>query len=152
MIVAARETPSLDADLASLRRVAAAEPKRPQIWRLLADHLDLAGDRAGAAQAYLAHVRHAIHDSGLMAAAAALHDNRIPDAETRLRAQLKQAPTDVVAIRMLAELAMRLDRSDDAERLLITLHRLRGLPRPLWQRPGPVRGGVDDGGLARRGA
>jgi len=71
MIAAAGKT-SLDADIASLRRVAAAEPRRPQIWRLLADHLDIAGDRAGAAQAYLAHVRHAIHDPALMAAGAAL--------------------------------------------------------------------------------
>ena len=53
-----------------------------------------------------------------MAAAAALNDNRIPEAEARLRQQLKQAPTDVVAIRMLAEVAMRLDRAEDAERLL----------------------------------
>jgi tetratricopeptide (TPR) repeat protein len=53
-----------------------------------------------------------------MAAAEALNDNRIPEAEARLRQQLKQAPTDVVAIRMLAEVAMRLDRAEDAERLL----------------------------------
>ena len=117
MIAAAGKT-SLDADIASLRRVAAAEPRRPQIWRMLADHLDVAGDRSGAAQTYLAHVHHAIHDPALMAAAAALHDNRIPEAESRLRAHLKQAPTDVVAIRMLAEIAARLDRSDDAASLL----------------------------------
>jgi len=59
-----------------------------------------------------------VHDPALMAAAAALHANRIPEAEARLRAQLKQAPTDVVAIRMLAELAMRVDRGDDAVNLL----------------------------------
>src|SRR5215475_3802368 len=53
-----------------------------------------------------------------MTAAAALHANDIPNAEARLRQQLKQAPTDVVAIRMLAELALRIDRAEDAERLL----------------------------------
>ena len=40
-----------------------------------------------------------------MAAAAALHANQIPVAESRLRRHLKQAPTDVAAIRMLAEVA-----------------------------------------------
>src|SRR5581483_2977692 len=44
--------------------------------------------------------------------------NRIPEAEALLRAHLKRAPTDVVAIRMLAEIAVRLDRAEDAEHLL----------------------------------
>ena len=118
MTVAARETSSFEATLAALRRETATNPRRPQIWRQLADHLDIAGDRAGAEQAYLAHVRHAIHDPELMAAGAALHAGRIPEAELRLRRQLKEAPTDVAAIRMLAELAVRVDRAEDAQRLL----------------------------------
>ena len=48
----------------------------------------------------------------------ALHENRIPEAEALLRAHLKRAPTDVAAIRMLAEVAARLGRNDDAEHLL----------------------------------
>ena len=118
MTVAAEETRSPTSAVAELRRVAASEPRRPQIWRQLADHLDLAGDRVAAQDAYLNHVRQAPFDAVLMAAGAALHANRIPEAEARLRAHLKQAPTDVVAIRMLAELAMRLDRGDDAGNLL----------------------------------
>src|SRR3954468_22602462 len=115
MAVAAGELQSPQAAIARLRSAAASDPKRPQIWRVLADHLDEIGDRDGAASAYLKHVHHAIHDPALMAAGAALHDNRIPEAETRLRQHLKQAPTDVVAIRMFAELASRLDRGEDAE-------------------------------------
>jgi len=118
MIVAARETSSFAASLAALRREATHNPQRPQIWRQLADQLDLSGDRDGAEQAYLAHVRNAIHDPILMAAAAALHAGDIPQAEMRLRQHLKQVPTDVVAIRMLAELAVRLDRAEDAQLLL----------------------------------
>ena len=118
MTVAARETSSFDATLAALREEAARTPRRAQIWRQLADHLDAAGDRAGAERAYLTHVHHAIHDPALMAAGAALYAGRIPEAELRLRQHLKQAPTDVVAIRMLAELAMRVDRPDDALALL----------------------------------
>jgi tetratricopeptide (TPR) repeat protein len=118
MAAAAGELQSPLAAIARLRAAAASDPQRPQVWRALADHLDEAGDRDGAAAAYLKHVRYAVHDPVLMAAGAALHANRIPEAETRLRNQLKQAPTDVVAIRMFAELAMRLDRGEDAEHLL----------------------------------
>jgi tetratricopeptide (TPR) repeat protein len=118
MTVAARETSSFAATLAELRRETAHNPRRPQIWRELADYLDDAGDRGSAASAYLAHVRNAVHDPVLMAAGAALHSGNIPEAEARLRAHLKQAPTDVAAIRMLAELAVRLDRAEDAQLLL----------------------------------
>jgi predicted Zn-dependent protease len=118
-MAAALGTPgTLDDAIASLRHAAARNPRRPQIWRQLADHLDLAGDRAGAEAAYLDHVTHAIHDPALMAAGAALHANDVPEAEARLRQQLKQAPTDVVAIRMLAEVAARLGRGEDAAHLL----------------------------------
>ncbi len=106
------------AAIASLRQVLARDPRSAQAWRQLADHLDAIGDRAGAELAYLDHVRFAVHDAALMQAASDLHANRIPDAEARLRQHLKQAPTDVAAIRMLAEIAVRMDRSEDAERLL----------------------------------
>ena len=118
MAAAVDKQVSLSMAVASMRRAAAREPTTPQVWRMLADHLDVSGDRQGAAAAYLGHVHYAIHDPVLMSAAAALNENRIPEAEARLRQQLKQAPTDVVAIRMLAEVAMRLDRAEDAERLL----------------------------------
>ena len=97
---------------------AALAPDLPQAWRLLGDQLGALGDLAGADAAYINHVRHAVRDPGLMTAAAALHQNRIPEAEALLRGHLKRVPTDVVAIRMLAEIAMRLDRGEDAEHLL----------------------------------
>lgn len=54
----------------------------------------------------------------LIEAALALHDNRLHDAEPRLKAHLKEDPFDVAAIRMLAELAGRIGRYKDAESLL----------------------------------
>ena len=54
----------------------------------------------------------------MIEAALALHDNRLSDAEPRLRAQLKENPFDVAAMRMLAELAGRIGRYKDAETLL----------------------------------
>ena len=54
----------------------------------------------------------------LMAAALAMHDNDLPRAEPLLRAQLKEDPFDVFAIRLFAELAGRIGRYKDAEALL----------------------------------
>jgi len=58
------------------------------------------------------------HDPTLLEAGAALGENRIPEAEALLRRHLKQHPTDVAAIRMLAEVALRLGRNVDAGHLL----------------------------------
>ncbi len=57
-------------------------------------------------------------DPRLQRAAAALLENQIPEAETLLRQHLLQFPTDVAALRMLAEVAARLARIVDAEQLL----------------------------------
>ena len=54
----------------------------------------------------------------LIEAALALTDNRLHDAEPLLKAQLRDDPFDVAAIRMLAELAGRIGRYKDAETLL----------------------------------
>ncbi|HEV7489419.1 MAG TPA: tetratricopeptide repeat protein, partial [Rhodanobacteraceae bacterium] len=118
MSAAARVTGPSEDSVARLRRETAGDQARPEVWRELADRLLAAGDRAGASDAYLQHILHAVRDPELMSAAAALHAHEIPEAEARLRRRLKLAPTDVVAIRMLAEVAMRLDRAEDAERLL----------------------------------
>jgi len=106
------------AAIAALQAAVALQPEMPGAWLALADQLTRIGDDAAAAAAYSRHVRHSTRDPGLLAAATALCEDRIPDAEYLLRAHLRQAPTDVAAIRMLAEVAARLGRDDDAEALL----------------------------------
>ncbi len=59
-----------------------------------------------------------VRNPQLMAAALALFENRLHDAEPVLKAHLKRDPFDVAAIRMLAELAGRIGRFVDAEHLL----------------------------------
>ncbi|RST32101.1 sulfotransferase family protein [Sphingomonas ginkgonis] len=54
----------------------------------------------------------------LLEAALALNANRLERAEPLLRAQLREDPFDVAAMRMLAELAARIGRLADAETLL----------------------------------
>jgi tetratricopeptide (TPR) repeat protein len=65
-----------------------------------------------------ASVERGIRNPELMAAALALFEGRLHDAEPVLKAHLKRAPFDVAAIRMLAELAARIERYRDAEALL----------------------------------
>jgi predicted Zn-dependent protease len=103
---------------AALRAAVAVEPQLADAWRQLGDQLALAGDEAAAAAAYGLHVQASVTDPALMGPAALLAANRLPDAETLLRAHLLKKPTDVVALRMLGELAARLGRYSDAAALL----------------------------------
>ena len=74
----------------------------------------LRGRRCRLCQALRASTTH----PGLQRAALAMVRNDIPSAEPLLKAHLMKAPTDVPAIRMLAEVAMRIGRDDDAKNLL----------------------------------
>jgi tetratricopeptide (TPR) repeat protein len=104
--------------IACLREAVRRTPALPRAWLALGDHLMAIGDTAGADAAYTQHIRHATQDPRLMAAASALATNDLPTAERLLKSHLREAPTDVAAIRMLAELAARVGRLDDAAKLL----------------------------------
>lgn len=104
--------------VAALRRAVTLKPEMPDAWRALGDHLTAIGDTSGADDAYAQHIKFSTHDPRLIEAATALCENRIPMAESLLRTHLKQHPTDVPAMRMLAEVAARLHRYSDAETLL----------------------------------
>lgn len=98
----------------ALRAALALDPQLPQAWRMLSDLLRAGGDVAGAGRAMLEHIRHGVRDPDLLRAAQALADGRLPEAEAALRGRLQHAPTDVAAIRMLAELAVRIGRHEEA--------------------------------------
>jgi predicted Zn-dependent protease len=104
-----------DEAIALLRRVLERQPHHPDAWRALADHLHAIGDAGGADEAYLRHVRASTKNPALQQAAVAMVRNDIPRAEALLKSHLLQAPTDVPAIRMLAEVAMRCGRFEDAQ-------------------------------------
>ncbi len=108
-----------EAALKALRRAVLLKPDMPDAWREIGDRLTLKGDLEGAHAAYGQHIKAATHDPRLLAAASALCENQIPRAEHLLREHLKKYPTDVAAIRMLAEVAGRLRRYQDAENLLV---------------------------------
>ncbi len=95
-----------------------AAPGNADAYRLLGAALRRTGDDDGAERAELDAIAASVSDSDLIRAAEALLDNDLPVAERILRPHLKRRPSDVAAIRMLAELAGRLGRLADAETLL----------------------------------
>lgn len=115
--------PTLAIEQASeILKLVPGEPEAQRLlsaaYRALGDQLTLSGDNDGADRAYADYIRTSTSDPRLMQAARALCDNQIPVAERLLRAHLKAHPTDVAAIRMLAEVAARIGRNGDAEKLL----------------------------------
>jgi tetratricopeptide (TPR) repeat protein len=102
----------------TLRRAVHLKPALPDAWRALADHYLALEMHEAADAAFAEHLRWSTRDPRLMTAALALAENRIPEAEALLREHLRHYPTDVAAIRMLAEVAARIGRMADAETLL----------------------------------
>ena len=134
MAVAAAETVgTLGVALEHAARLLAADPaaaeaqareilkvvgEHPEALRLLAAALRRQGETEAAEAADLRWVRASVRDPELVRAASALCENNLPVAEQALRQILAARPTDVAAIRMLAETGMRLGRYEDAENLL----------------------------------
>ena len=107
-----------DGAIASLRRTVQLMPQHPEAWRILGDHLLAVGDTEEGDEAYARHVQCSSQDPALQQAAAAMVKNDVPSAERLLKRHLAQKPTDVAAIRMLAEVAMRCGQTVEAEHLI----------------------------------
>ncbi len=126
-------------------------PKFAAAWRELGDQLTIVGDIDAADNAYLNQIGASVRDPRLLGAAVALRKNETGVAESLLRGFLKEFPTDAHAVRMYGEVAMRLGRYEDAEKLFarclqvapgflaarhgyaIALHRLNRAPELLAQ-------------------
>ena len=106
------------AALVAVRPLTRTDPPDSDAWRLAARILRILGRTSEAEQAELTAIDGAAYEPDLQRAALALADNRLGEAEPLLKARLKAVPTDVAAIRMLAELAGRIGRHRDAENLL----------------------------------
>jgi len=102
----------------ALRRTVELDRSHAAAWRLLGDVCTRAGDRVAADEAYANQIRASVSDPDLLAAANALCENRLAVAEHSLRDFLRKHPTDVAAMRMLAETGARLGQMEDAEKLL----------------------------------
>jgi len=102
----------------ALRQAVALKPAWPEAWRQLADALRLAGKPADADAAYARSIAASVAEPALMEAAQALAAGHLAPAEQRLREHLKATPNDPAALRMLAEIGVRLGRYADAQALL----------------------------------
>ena len=94
------------------------DAKTAAAWRARGDALHAAGDAKAGAEAHMKALAASARDPALMAAAAALNGKDLPAAERLLKQHLRRCPTDIGAMRMLAELAVRLGRLGDANALL----------------------------------
>jgi Flp pilus assembly protein TadD len=103
----------------ALREATRDERADPNRWRALADACFRAGLSVEADAAYQRATLVSVNDPVLREAALALASNRLDIAERLIKPHLKAHPTDVAAIRMLAELAARIGRLEDAEALLM---------------------------------
>ena len=104
--------------LAALTFALGLKPDLAEGWRLLAEQHRLAGDTQAAEQALARHLACATSDPQLLSAAGALVEGKLAIAEHTLRDILVSRPDEVTALRMLAEVATRLARYEDAETLL----------------------------------
>jgi tetratricopeptide (TPR) repeat protein len=76
------------------------------------------GDNREAEAAFAAHDRLQVRDPALIPAADALYQDRLDDAEQRLRILLTARPNDAPALRLMAQVLVRLSRYRDAGTLL----------------------------------
>jgi len=104
--------------IAALRRALKLQPALPGAWHSLAVELRKAGDAAGADSTCAERIRLAARDPRLLEAQAAMNGGRLSAADNLLRRQLDEDPTDVVAMRMLAEVALMLSQAAPAASLL----------------------------------
>jgi tetratricopeptide (TPR) repeat protein len=107
-----------EAALDALRQAVALQPDIGEAWRLIAEQLVATGDPAGADAAWANQRAVALAGSRLRGPLAALCANRLADAERTLRAHLATQPDDPAALALLAELALRARRWEDARNLL----------------------------------
>ncbi len=119
--------------LHALRRAALAAPDQNDGWQALGDHCRLMGLAQEAAYCNDRQIRASVQNPELLAAADLLCKNQLGLAERALKDYLKRHATDFVAIRMLAELAARLGRSEDSETLLARCLELAPNFRPALQ-------------------
>jgi tetratricopeptide (TPR) repeat protein len=101
-----------------LRKAVSVDPRHAGAWRTLGDQLSAAGDEEGGLAAFQRHLEASTRHPELIEAAECLHARKLAEAERIVRDVLKKDPVDVVAIRMLADIGMKVGQFDGARNLL----------------------------------
>jgi tetratricopeptide (TPR) repeat protein len=110
----------MEAAIAAYRHAVALDAGLADAWRELATQLFAAGDIQGGDTAYGHYSRLVPDPPQLKDATVALAENRLEAAEALLKRRLQLAPHDVIALRMLGEVATRREDFAAAESRLTT--------------------------------
>ncbi|HMI19407.1 MAG TPA: sulfotransferase [Sphingomonas sp.] len=94
-------------------------PEAAAAWRGLGNSLHALGQTNEGGAAHLRALQLSAKDPELAKAAQAIGANRLSDAYPWLRDRLQAEPSDIAALRMMADVAMRMGRPIDAARMLI---------------------------------
>ena len=101
-----------------MRRAVQINPRHALAWRSLGDQLSVAGDETGSLDAYDKHLEVSTPHPELIEAADLFRKGNVAKAERITRDVLKKDPTDVVAIRLLANIGLKVGQTADAKNLL----------------------------------
>lgn len=104
--------------VAALERAVILQPEAGGAWRALGDTKLAAGDPTGASTAHDRAARLSLAQAPLADAVAAISANKLATAEQIVRTRLQRVPTDIMAIVLLADLALRAGNIVDAVRFL----------------------------------
>ncbi len=107
-----------DDAIRTLRKAVAIDPKHAAAWLSLGHQLAVAGDEEGSRQAFQRHFELSTPHPELVEAVRLLRDGKLGKAERIARELLKKHPTDVSAIRVLADIGIKLGQLKDAGQLL----------------------------------
>jgi tetratricopeptide (TPR) repeat protein len=102
----------------ALRRATGLNPTSSLAWHALGDQLVIAGDSRGAEAAQARELSGSVHDAVLVAGVKALLEGDLAQADPILNGRFGLHPTDVVAVRLLADVAIRLGSFSAAQALL----------------------------------
>ena len=104
--------------IVTLRLAVTIDPKHAAAWQSLGHQLAVAGDEEGSRQAFQRHFELSTPHPELAEAVKLLHEGKLGKAERIARDLLHKYPTDVSAIRVLADIGIKLGQFKDAGLLL----------------------------------
>ena len=104
--------------IGALQSAVAIESKLPASWKLMGELFLVDGDQNSASEAFRQHLLASNEDPNLVRAVDLFRAGKFGQAERLCREYLKNDPTNVTAIRLLAETGIKIGVYDDAENLL----------------------------------
>ena len=107
-----------DEAIKALKRAVTIDPRHAAAWQSLGHQLAVAGDEEASRQAFERHFELSTRHPELVEAVKLLRQGKLGKAERIVRDLLKKYPTDVTAIRVLADIGFKMGQLKDAGHLL----------------------------------